>query len=1049
MGKRRRKVAARRPVKRSREVRGLSRSTSAASEAQHEPIELKDTLVEQALASGEHAGLLEDYFGPAQHAELTQLAQEAAARRARAGERVLILPGIMGSKLGYDGPGPFDDVIWANPVEIALGRLDELSLDGQHPKIEALGVILFAYLKLKLKLRIAGYDADFFSYDWRLDLIGLGKKLAAQIKSEGPRVHLVAHSMGGLVARSALLEKPTGLERIVMLGTPNFGSFAPIQAFRGQYSIANKVAFIDLRHSKEDLAKIFCTFPGLCEMIPSPEKYAQNFFELSSWPANGVRPAQSALAAALKTDRELPTDYDQLYIIAGVDQETVVNASVANDEFVYTTSTVGDGTVPLQCVLLPTAQKIYYVAESHGSLPNNADVERAVDAILATGETSILQTAYQARRTAPLRTLRERDLDVPPYQGNRGRALSTAEKRKLIEEVAAPAPAAVDVFARPALPAAGVAAPVPVEATVMADSVVIGRRRQHRLDVTLAFGSITEVEADAYVLGIFDTVAPGGAAMAIDLLLGGAITQMSMRRMFNSAVGGISILPTGKHPVRATVVAFAGLGSFDTFKAETLEVVGENLVRTFVNSRIDDFATVPIGGASGAFTPDALFRLMTGFLRGLTDADIEHHFRGITICETDRERFRALRAEFYRLCGTKLFDGVEVTLHEVELAPAAELVSRREAVPQAPQNVFLIVRDETRLDNGTIEYGCSVLTAGSTAAVYKARQQINKKALDRLLAQLATERGLTLSQIQNFGSNVTRLVLPESINSILARYLENPLVVVHDAASSRIPWETLIIDDKFPALEAGLAHRYEAEELAIAKWLEERQRKSTLQVLLVVNPTGDLTGAEAEGDRIRSIFDKLGPAVSVRDMRGEKARKQEVLRCLASGQFDVIHYAGHAFFDQINPSKSGILCAGREVLAGADLVSLGSLPSLAFFNACESGKVRRGATTAKIDRNLTTEHRVKRGASFAEAFLRGGIANYIGTYWPVGDDAALTFAQTFYPLLLAGKPLGGALLAGRGKVRETGSADWADYIFYGDPAFVLKMPATGGPAATP
>jgi hypothetical protein len=27
-------------------------------------------------------------------------------------------------------------------------------------------------------------------------------------------------------------------------------------------------------------------------------------------------------------------------------------------------------------------------------------------------------------------------------------------------------------------------------------------------------------------------------------------------------------------------------------------------------------------------------------------------------------------------------------------------------------------------------------------------------------------------------------------------------------------------------------------------------------------------------------------------------------------------------------------------------------------------------------------------------------------------------------------------------VRETGSADWADYIFYGDPTLVLKVPAT-------
>jgi hypothetical protein len=105
-----------------------------------------------------------------------------------------------------------------------------------------------------------------------------------------------------------------------------------------------------------------------------------------------------------------------------------------------------------------------------------------------------------------------------------------------------------------------------------------------------------------------------------------------------------------------------------------------NLVRTFVNTRIDDFATVPIGGASGAFTPEALFRLMTGFLRGLQDADKDHHFRGITICETNRDRFRAMQTEFYRLCGTKLFDGVEVTLHKVELAPVAEPVTRLDAV---------------------------------------------------------------------------------------------------------------------------------------------------------------------------------------------------------------------------------------------------------------------------------------------------------------------------------------------------------------------------------
>jgi len=284
-------------------------------------------------------------------------------------------------------------------------------------------------------------------------------------------------------------------------------------------------------------------------------------------------------------------------------------------------------------------------------------------------------------------------------------------------------------------------------------------------------------------------------------------------------------------------------------------------------------------------------------------------------------------------------------------------------------------------------------------------------------------------------------VLPENIIAILARYAEQPLVVVHDALSSRIPWETLHINEKFPALEAGLSHRYEAEDLAIAKWLEERQRKSTLDILLITNPTKDLSGAEAEGDRIKAIFDRLKPAVAIRELRGDQARKSEVAACLASGQFDVMHYAGHAFFEPATPSRSGILCAGKEVLSGADLANLGNLPSLAFFNACEAGRLRRGATAAKVDPKLPAKDRVQRGVSFAEAFLRGGIANYIGTYWPVGDAAALTFAENFYTGLLNGAPLGSALHTARKKVEEIKSADWADYILYGDPGLILKKSA--------
>ncbi|MDF0674812.1 MAG: hypothetical protein P0120_10825 [Nitrospira sp.] len=44
------------------------------------------------------------------------------------------------------------------------------------------------------------------------------------------------------------------------------------------------------------------------------------------------------------------------------------------------------------------------------------------------------------------------------------------------------------------------------------------------------------------------------------------------------------------------------------------------------------------------------------------------------------------------------------------------------------------------------------------------------------------------------------------------------------------------------------------------------------------------------------------------------------------------------------------------------------------------------------------------------------MANYVGTYWPVGDQSAEAFAQTFYMELLGQKTIGAALLAGRERV---------------------------------
>lgn len=580
--------------------------------------------------------------------------------------------------------------------------------------------------------------------------------------------------------------------------------------------------------------------------------------------------------------------------------------------------------------------------------------------------------------------------------------------------------------------------------------IVIGRRRHSRLDVTLALGSITEVNASTYALGLFRNVEPSGAASALDEVLDGAIAEMVAHRMFNGNVGEVSVLPTGRHPVRADAIAFAGLGAIDRFTVESLAVIGENLIRTFAATRVDDFAIVPLGGSTGAFTYDALESLFSGFIRGLAESDGDHRFRSITICEIDDTRFKELRNGLYRLAISSLFDDVEVTLRECALPPPAP-VARHGHVATRPESVYMLVREESVPDAAsnvaqadTVMLTASVLTAGTKATIYKGQMEINRSKLDLLLAKVETQ-GFDHDSLPAFGKELAALVLPESVRKILARYADNPLVVVHDAAASRIPWETISIGGRAPALAGGISHLYEAENLSVAKWLHQRQQDPVLDVLLVVNPTQDLAGAAKEGKRVKRCLAALGSTVRIVELVGDGASKAEVMRHFSSGRFDVVHYAGHAFFDPSNPAHSGILCADHQVLSGADLASIGNLPSLVFFNACEAARVRGSPTTGRP--NLAVADRVQRNVGFAEAFLRGGVANFLGTYWPVDDSAALEFARVFYGHLLDGRSLAHALLYGRHELNRLGSVDWADYVLYGDPNFVLKWRRNGEPDA--
>jgi CHAT domain len=458
------------------------------------------------------------------------------------------------------------------------------------------------------------------------------------------------------------------------------------------------------------------------------------------------------------------------------------------------------------------------------------------------------------------------------------------------------------------------------------------------------------------------------------------------------------------------------------------------VVRSLARAGVGDFATVLFGSGSGVPVAAAVEQQLTGFVTGLSDADPDGVVRRITICELDARKYSALRRA--AINSARQLSNPVLRIVVSADGPAQRATALKARRPEARQRdpVYLLV---TLVAQGRSEYQCrsSLLTAGAKAAVLSGAVRVSRKALRAYLAP-AESGQLAPRDMARFGSGLAQLLLPESVRAGLAAMQSRPVVVVHDGEGSRVPWETLHTGNVHPALAGGLTRRYASDTLTVARWNEHRAPGTRLQVLVVVDPTLDLPGAADEGAALSRMLRAGGAEVEL--LSGAAATRRALLQEFASGRHDVLHFAGHGFFDASDPGNSGLVCAGHEVLRGADLDGLGNLPALVFFNACEAARVRRSrqAPGARL-------FAFRRSTSVAEAFLGGGVANFIGTHWPVGDQAALVFSTSFYQQLLDGALLGVCVLAARRQVAAIGSVDWADYVLYGDHDFTVGDPDHG------
>jgi hypothetical protein len=271
--------------------------------------------------------------------------------------------------------------------------------------------------------------------------------------------------------------------------------------------------------------------------------------------------------------------------------------------------------------------------------------------------------------------------------------------------------------------------------------------------------------------------------------------------------------------------------------------------------------------------------------------------------------------------------------------------------------------------------------------------------------------------------------------------LSRPWDILHDQMCSIVPFEMMQIRDRCPALEKGIRRGLLVKNQG---YQEPPNHRPIYHILLIVNPSGDLDGAETEGFEIQAMLEReFGgehslPRMEIKMLLHTEATRENVLREVTTGKYDFIHYAGHGNFVPDNADATGLILNDGMLTADQLQQSLAQLydddkilpgeedrhpPVLVLLNACLSSKLMR--------------ERDEFGVSLAQAVLQSGVGGFIGNRWNVGDQAAREFAIRIISGLANGISLGEAIRRGRRMLFDSKQKDWCNYVFYGSPEIRL------------
>lgn len=209
---------------------------------------------------------------------------------------VILLPGGMGSQLMRSedafpaSPNVISDVVWID-LGIAFGDALTLEVDAAGRDKDAFVIAAYGPLKfltenpygeLKERARDKDWNYAVFGYDWRRPLqesagffkswiLEFQRRVIAHFGPQFdpiPKLTIVCHSMGGLVAKTALADagfSGLGFNAVMTVATPFYGVSTQQERYFKGVSILNRL------YDPQDVVRIVASMPGPYTLLFLPK----------------------------------------------------------------------------------------------------------------------------------------------------------------------------------------------------------------------------------------------------------------------------------------------------------------------------------------------------------------------------------------------------------------------------------------------------------------------------------------------------------------------------------------------------------------------------------------------------------------------------------------------------------------------------------------------------------------------------------------------------------------------------------------------------------